>query len=123
LRISARFANDNHSQSEDKTMSLDQRSYEEKRDYIRVPVECEVSLENSTNGKRFVASGKNLSASGVLFHTDELLRPGDRLELHIEAHQALLSVLDASIEVVRVETLEDGRAYAAGCAITHLHNQ
>lgn len=102
-------------------MSLDQRRYDEKRDYIRVPVECEVSLENSANGKRFIASGKNLSANGVLFHTDELLRPGDHLEMHIESHQALLSVLDASIEVVRVEDRGDGRSYAAGCAITRLH--
>lgn len=104
-------------------MSLDQRSYEEKRDYIRMPVECEVSLENSVSGRRFVASGKNLSASGVLFHTEERLRPGDRLEMHIEAHQALLSVLDASIEVVRVEALDDGRSYAAGCAITRMNPQ
>ena len=102
-------------------MSLDQRSYEEKRDYIRVPVECEVSLEHNASGKRFVADGKNLSASGVLLHTDELLRPGDRLEMHIEAHQALLSVLDASIEVVRVEAMDESRSYAAGCAITRLH--
>jgi hypothetical protein len=102
-------------------MSLDQRSYEEKRDFVRIPVECEVSLQDAASGRRFLANGKNLSASGVLLHTDELLQPGDRLEMHIEAHQALLSVLDASIEVLRVEALGDGRSYAAGCAITRLH--
>ncbi len=104
-------------------MSLDQRRYEEKRDFIRVPVECEVGLENSATGKRFTASGRNLSASGVLFHTEELLRPGDCLEMHIEARQVLLSVLDASLEVVRVQPLDDGLSYAAGCAIIQLHNQ
>ena len=104
-------------------MSLDQRSYEEKRDYIRVPVECEVSLENSASGKRFVASGKNLSASGVLFHTEEPLAPGDQLEMHIEASRALMSVLDATIEVIRVESTADGNLYAVGSAIRNIHQQ
>jgi len=104
-------------------MSLDQRDYEEKRDFIRVAVECEVSLESSAGGRRFVADGKNLSAGGVLLHTQEVLRPGDRLEMHIETRQVLLSVLDATIEVVRVEVLDDGRRYAAGCAIARLHPQ
>lgn len=102
-------------------MSLNQRSYEEKRDFIRVPVECEISLQDAVSGKRFLANGKNLSASGVLFFTDEPLQPGDRLEMRIEARQALLSVLDASIEVLRVEVVEEGLSYAAGCAITRLH--
>jgi hypothetical protein len=123
LRKPACFANDTGSQPEEPSMSLDQRSYEEKRSYIRVPVECDVNLEDGASGKQFVARGKNLSASGVLFYTDEQLQPGDCLEMHIEAHQALLSVLNASIEVVRVEPGDDGRSLAAGCAITRLHKE
>ncbi len=104
-------------------MTLDQRSYEEKRDFIRMPVECEISLEDKASGKCFQANARNLSASGVLFSTDELLQPGDRLEMHIEAHQALLSVLDASIEVLRVELADDGCSCTAGCVITRLHSR
>ena len=102
-------------------MSLDQRSYEEKRDFIRIPVECDVNLESPADGRLFTAAGKNLSAGGALFHTDQALQPGDRLEMHIEASQSLISVLDASIEVVRVEPLGDGRTFAVGVAITELH--
>ena len=104
-------------------MSLDQRPYDEKRGFIRMPVDCEVTLEHAADGRRFLGSGKNLSASGVLFHTDEPLRPGDRLEIHIEANQALLSVLDATIEVVRVEAIGDGLSYAVGTAIQTIHEQ
>ena len=104
-------------------MSMDRRSYEEKRDFVRIPVECEISLARADGGGSFVAAGRNLSAGGVAFDTDELLQPGDRLEMHIEARQTLHSVLDASIEVLRVETGRDGRACAAGCAITRLHSQ
>ena len=102
-------------------MSLDQRSYEEKRDFVRVTVDCEVGLQPASGGQRFRANGKNLSAGGVLFHTDEQLQPGDRLEMHIEAHQALFSVLDATIEVVRVQAVEDGRTWAVGGCITRMH--
>jgi hypothetical protein len=101
-------------------MSLDQRSYEEKRDFIRMPVECEISLVSAASGRQFTASGRNLSAGGVLFHTDEPLRPGDRLEMHIEAREPLVSVLDANIEVLRVEPGDDGRSCTAGCLITRL---
>ncbi|MFQ5643525.1 MAG: PilZ domain-containing protein [Thiogranum sp.] len=104
-------------------MSLDQRSYEEKRGFIRVPVDCDVELQHADNGKRFQGVGRNLSACGVLFHTDELLAPGDRLEMHIESSQALISVLDASIEVVRVEPAADGLSYVVGSAIRVIHSE
>ena len=98
-------------------MGLDQRTYDEKRDFIRVQVQCEVTLESVGSGKRFVAEGRNLSGNGVLFLTEEPLQPGDRLNLHIEATQVLSSVLDATIEVVRVEALAGESRYAVGSAI------
>lgn len=104
-------------------MSLDRRTYEEKRDYIRVPVDCEVSLQHTGDGRQFTALGKNLSASGVLFHTDQSLRPGECLKMHIEASRFLVSVLDATVEVVRVVALDGGQRYAVGGAITELHHQ
>jgi len=102
-------------------MSLDQRSYDEKRDFVRVTVDCEVGLQSVSGDRQFMANGKNLSAGGVLFHTDEQLQPGDQLEMHIEAHQALFSVLDATIEVVRVQPAGDGRTLAVGGSITRMH--
>ena len=104
-------------------MGLDQRGYEEKRDFIRVPVDCDVDLQHTDNGKHFQGSGRNLSACGVLFHTDEPLKPGDRLEMHIESSQTLVSVLDASIEVVRVEPGSDGSSYAVGSVIRTIHSE
>ncbi|VAW75769.1 hypothetical protein MNBD_GAMMA15-2477 [hydrothermal vent metagenome] len=103
-------------------MGLDQRTYEEKRDYIRVPVQCEVALEAIDGSKHFVAEGRNLSGNGVLFFTDERLQPGDRLNLHIEATQVLMSVLDATIEVVRVESLAGESRFAVGSSICAIDN-
>ncbi len=103
-------------------MSLDQRSYEEKRDFIRVPVQCEMTLEVFDTGKRFVAEGRNLSGNGVMFVTDEPLQPGDRLNLHVEATQVLTSVLDATIEVVRVVALENESRFAVGGSICTINS-
>jgi hypothetical protein len=104
-------------------MSMDRRSYEEKRGFIRIPVACEISLVRASGGEPFTATGRNLSAGGVAFDTDETLQPGDCLEMHIEAGQTLHSVLDATIEVLRVEPGRAGRACAAGCAITCLRSR
>lgn len=102
-------------------MALNERPYEEKRNFVRVTVDYEVTLEQVSSGRRFIGAGKNLSASGLLFHTDEELVPGDMLEIHIETGPALLNALDASIEVVRVEPLRKQARYAVGGAILNIH--
>ncbi len=104
-------------------MSLDERPYEEKRDFHRMPIQCELSLKNESNGKQFTAAGKNLSAGGVLFYTDVPLQEGDLLELHMESSQALFSELNATIEVVRVEPLAEAGNFSIGSAIRTLHKQ
>ncbi|VAW82819.1 hypothetical protein MNBD_GAMMA13-577 [hydrothermal vent metagenome] len=103
-------------------MGLDHRNYDEKRDFVRVTVDYELGLQAADDGRSFTAMGKNLSTGGVLFHTNEPLKLGDRLRMHVEARQALLSVLDATIEVVRVEDTGDGRTWAVGGAITQMHD-
>ncbi|TCK17675.1 PilZ domain-containing protein [Thiogranum longum] len=103
-------------------MSLDRRSFDEKRDFIRVPVDCDISLEAVDTGRHFTAEGRNLSGNGVLFVTDETLQPGDRLNLRIEATQVLMSVLDATIEVVRVEALAEESRFVVGGLICTINS-
>lgn len=99
-----------------------QRPNEEKRDFIRVNLACEIHLQHAASGHRFIAGSRNLSAGGVLFQTDECLAPGDLLEMHIEASQMLFSVLDATIEVVRVESPGEGGPQLVGGAIRTIHD-
>lgn len=90
--------------------------YEEKRNFVRVPIDCDVLLRSETDNREFTVRGKDLSAGGVLFYTDQEMSCGEHFNLHIEAHQALFSVLDADIEVVRIVPLNEG-GYAIGSAI------
>jgi hypothetical protein len=103
-------------------MMPNQRPYEEKRNFIRVALDCEIHLQHAASGHRFIAGGRNLSAGGVLFRTDECLAPGDLLVMHIEASQQLFSVLDATIEVVRVEPCGAGEPQLVGGAIRTIHD-
>ena len=104
-------------------MGPDRQSYDEKRAFLRIPVDCELTLETATGGRSFGARGRNLSAGGVLFHTGELLQTGDRLEMHIDSRQPLFPDLDATIEVLRVEPLSDSGRYAIGSAIRTIHKR
>ena len=104
-------------------MCPDRQSYDEKRAFLRIPVDCQLTLETAQDGRSFAAKGRNLSAGGVLFHTRELLQTGDRLEMHIDSRQPLFPDLDATIEVVRVEPLSDGDQYAIGGTIRTIHKR
>ncbi|MEE9493692.1 MAG: PilZ domain-containing protein [Gammaproteobacteria bacterium] len=90
--------------------------YLEKRDFVRIKLDCDIDLKMHQGKRQFTARARDLSAKGVLFHTSEILECGDQLDLHLESGQALLSVLDADIEVVRVVLLGAGE-YAVGSLI------
>ena len=102
-------------------MAINERPFEEKRGFVRVAVDYEVTLQQPSSGRRFTAAGKNLSANGLIFYTDEALAPGDNLEIHIEPGPAMLTTLDASIKVIRVEPSQDQGRYAVGAAILNVH--
>jgi hypothetical protein len=104
-------------------MGPGRQSYDEKRDFLRIAVDCELTLETVSDGRSFGATGRNLSAGGVLFHTGEPLQAGDRLEMHIGSGQALFPDLDATIEVVRIEPLSESGRYAIGSAIRTIHKR
>jgi hypothetical protein len=103
-------------------MCPERRYYDEKCEFLRVPVSRAVGLERLSDGNCFAATGRNLSASGVLFDTAELLCAGDRLQMQIGSGQPLVADLGATIEAVRVEPLSGSGRCAVGSAIRAIHN-
>lgn len=88
-------------------MSQNDRYYSEKRDFIRMQVETVVSL---THGEQ-TCSGVclDLSSTGMQVLAETTLQLGDRVQVHIPSAHSELKGLDATTEVVRVGTHEDGR--------------
>jgi len=100
------------------TMRMD---YSEKRDFVRMGVECVVDykLHGATEVQQ--AAGHNLSAGGVCFEAEQELPVGTLLEIVISPQQKLTPPLEASAEVVRAEPSANSK-YMVSCQFQQLRN-
>lgn len=87
-------------------MSQTRRDYSEKRDYIRMRVDADVSLIHE--GDEVPAVCIDLSSSGMQLQARRSFGVGDRLLVRIESEHVALKGLEADTEVVWVKELEDG---------------
>ncbi|WP_263142722.1 PilZ domain-containing protein [Pseudomonas sp. RIT-PI-AD] len=94
-------------------MSQNDRSYSEKRDFIRMQVEAAVTLFHA--GQETPAKSLNLSSTGMQLEVEAVLAVGEKVRVHIPSEHSELQGLDADAEVVRVSDLGDGR-YSVGLA-------
>lgn len=95
-------------------MSRIDRDYSEKRDFIRMHVETPVTL--SAGGQTFAGTCQDLSSTGMQVTTDSSWQIGDRLQVHVPSVHSALKGLDAQVEVVRINVLDDG-SQSLGLAI------
>ncbi len=99
-------------------MSVD---YDEKRNFIRMAVECELTLRDPDTGQKFPGRCGNLSGSGLLVFMDDAPPMGSQLDVHIAPDKAVVPALDARVEVVRIEPGADGD-YCIGLRIVEMHS-
>ncbi|MBB6342865.1 hypothetical protein HNP49_003053 [Pseudomonas fluvialis] len=88
-------------------MSLSDRAYSEKRDFIRMRVETSVVVHH--DGQQTPATCLDLSSTGMQVEIQAQLAHGARVTVHIPSDHNELRGLDAEAEVVRVSDLGDGR--------------
>lgn len=81
-------------------MGQNDRDYEEKRDYIRMRVDADVSLIYA--GQIIPAVCVDLSSSGMQIEAPRAFKVGERLSVRIESEHAALKGLEADTEVVWV---------------------
>lgn len=101
-------------------MSTASRNYDEKRDFIRMTVECDLTLRDEAGGRQYQGRCVNLSSTGAMVVLDAAPAMGQRLALHIAPRLALVPALDALVEVVRVLPADDG-GYEVGMRILEMH--
>ncbi|PYY72526.1 PilZ domain-containing protein [Pseudomonas jessenii] len=87
-------------------MSQTGRDYSEKRDFIRMRVDAEVSLIHQ--GDLVPAVCIDLSSSGMQLQAPRLFKVGDRLNVRIDSDHAALKGLEADTEVVWVKEQDAG---------------
>ena len=76
--------------------------FEEKRSYIRMSIDCDISFKDIHSQEYIRGRCKNLSASGLMFTADQEVPPGTMLDINITPELSVVPPLDATIEVVRV---------------------
>ncbi|MBK5540159.1 PilZ domain-containing protein [Pseudomonas sp. TH05] len=86
-------------------MSQNERDYSEKRDYIRMRVDAEVTLIHQ--GQVIPAVCIDLSSSGMQVQATRSFKVGDRLSVRIDSEHTALRGLEAETEVVWVTELQD----------------
>ncbi|TBU85675.1 PilZ domain-containing protein [Phytopseudomonas dryadis] len=88
-------------------MSQSDRDYSEKRDYIRMRLETQVTLHHA--GHVIEALCRDLSSTGMQIQARCSVQEGDKVKVLIPSGHDELKGLEAEAEVVRVTDLEDGQ--------------
>lgn len=104
--------------NEDSPMSQNDRDYTEKRDYIRMRLETQVTLTHG--GQSVPALCRDLSSTGMQLEAQCQAKVGDRVSVLIPSTHDSLKGLETDAEVVRVTDLGDGRQ-VLGVAVTSMN--
>lgn len=87
--------------------------YSEKRDHIRMPVHCPVSIRDARGEYDETAELLDLSASGVRFISAQAIDEGVRLQLTVRPQRDITPPLEAEVSVVRCNEIGNGFDIAA----------
>lgn len=82
------------------------RDYAEKRDYIRMRVDADISLLYA--GQIIPAICVDLSSTGMQIQAPRTFQVGDKINVRIDSEHAALKGLEAETEVVWLADLEEG---------------
>jgi PilZ domain len=87
-------------------MSQNDRDYAEKRDYIRMRVDADITLLYA--GQIIPAVCVDLSSSGMQVQAPRSFKVGDKLSVRIDSEHSALKGLEAETEVVWLADQEEG---------------
>ncbi|MDB5983792.1 MAG: hypothetical protein JWQ69_4807 [Pseudomonas sp.] len=87
-------------------MSQNDRDYAEKRDYIRMRVDADITLLYA--GQIIPAVCVDLSSSGMQVQVPRSFKVGDKLSVRIDSEHSALKGLEAETEVVWLADQDEG---------------
>ena len=96
------------------------REYDEKRDYIRIDVDCKIQYSLPDAGQSETGKVTNLSGRGMMFIVENLLEVGNRLEVRIQPENTITPPLHANVSVVRVNKQRHEDGYEVGAVIQEI---
>lgn len=76
--------------------------YAEKRDFLRMPIDCELTFNEAGGSRQYQGSVINLSSKGILFTSNEKFDAGSRLDIVLTPSNSLTPPMEATVVVSRV---------------------
>ncbi len=99
------------------------REYDEKRDFIRIDIDCEITYKKADSDEPAVTGRvANLSGRGMMFISDTELDKDTLLEVNINPSNILTPALHANVKVVRVMKQRHGNGYEIGAVIKEIYD-
>ena len=95
------------------------REFAEKRDFIRMPIDCPAQVRVAGSDATSSAIVKNLSGKGMLMLFEKNVDPGTRLTVEITPVRSITPALYAEISVLRSVPADDGN-FNIACAIDRI---
>ncbi len=96
------------------------REYDEKRDYIRVEVDCPIVFRAEGSEEKELGKVRNLSGRGMMFIAQRELPVESRLEVLVKPENDITPPLHARVRVVRVAKPRRGDGFEIGAVIQEM---
>ncbi len=93
------------------------REFDEKRDFVRMGVQCELTYKADGVDEEERGEARNLSGRGMMFIAEREIPVESRLEVMIRPDNTLTPPLHAMVKVVRVARQRRGEGYEIGAII------
>ena len=100
------------------------REYDEKRDFIRIELDCGIVFKNidSDDSSEQVGKVSNLSGRGLMFISEAEIEKNSMIEINIKPSNILTPPLHANVKVVRVVKQRHADGYEIGAVIKEIHD-
>ncbi|MEN8177192.1 MAG: PilZ domain-containing protein [Pseudomonadota bacterium] len=93
--------------------------FAEKRDFIRMPIDCPAQIRINGSEKTLSAIVKNLSSTGMLMLFEQEIDPGTHLDVEIMPGKNITPPLSAEMSVVRSYPTDEGN-FNVACSIERI---
>lgn len=92
--------------------------YAEKRDFLRMPIDCELSFAQTGSDRQLKGKVINLSSGGILFASRVNFAVGTRLDIVLTPSNSATPPMEARVVVTRTSAGEV--YYDIGCEIEEI---
>lgn len=102
-------------------MTMLSRTYDEKRDFIRMRVDTEIVLTVEESNEKLTGYCRDLSGTGMLIEVNKELPEGAVCNTTLASSNHAFPSLDAHIKVLRCEKIAEEK-FHLGTEIVHIDN-